>query len=729
MDIPRLASRISAVTVFASGALVARTADLSALADRPAQVRIDQLPLCLDDASLRVRIDGGAAVACDVAVALAVPPRDDRLAPPDDAELQAARLAERRLTAQVEHCEQQFGELDALAIAERPAGAEGSPPQPSPTAARLTLLSFHQQEVQRLAERRERLHEELRLATEHRGDLEAKAAAASNARQARPDELRKSAIITLLWKDGVAAASTLLVEYLVPGARWAPSYVVRFDAALAEAKVAVRAAVCQRTGEDWSGVRLALSTASALGWYELPELASRRIGRRQLRPERLGWRAPPTGAEALYADYDRDRAAQPPPSTGSAAFGAEAFVVGGVGDAPRAERRAKKREMAKDLGGAGAAMESASIAPPVGSMAAPMRPMAMPASPPAAAPMAGMAKPMAKSAAAGKARRAVAADLEERGGGGSPEVEADDDGYAEPEPAGLEPGEELLAFHALRLAGPNHAQRGKLRPAAPAELALALLVQSRITISVSVAQVLGAAVDGALQTARTGLPPGCSQPSTPQFAYLYPAELPATVPADGAWRVVTLAEQSTPVRLRHVVVPRESREVFRLAEFANPLALPLLAGPADVYLGEIFLMTSAIALTPPSAAIKLGLGVEQGITVARNTTYREDAVGMLGGSLALNHEIRISVANKLQRPAALEVRERVPVPAAGESDCKVKLGAVSPAWSPYTEEGLHDGGHRWDVQLAAGASQELAAAYTVTIPAKSEIAGGNRREI
>ena len=38
------------------------------------------------------------------------------------------------------------------------------------------------------------------------------------------------------------------------------------------------------------------------------------------------------------------------------------------------------------------------------------------------------------------------------------------------------------------------------------------------------------------------------------------------------------------------------------------------------------------------------------------------------------------------------------------------------------------GGHRWVVTVPPGATQALAAAYTVRLSAKHELAGGNRRE-
>ena len=68
MPIPRLSSRISAVTVYRTGAVITRIADLPA--DATAQVAIAGLPLCLEDVSLRVRVEGAAAIAGDATVAV-----------------------------------------------------------------------------------------------------------------------------------------------------------------------------------------------------------------------------------------------------------------------------------------------------------------------------------------------------------------------------------------------------------------------------------------------------------------------------------------------------------------------------------------------------------------------------------------------------------------------------------------------------------------------------------
>jgi len=167
----------------------------------------------------------------------------------------------------------------------------------------------------------------------------------------------------------------------------------------------------------------------------------------------------------------------------------------------------------------------------------------------------------------------------------------------------------------------------------------------------------------------------------------------------------------------------------------NPFDAPFLEGPVDVYKGGEFLLTSTIRFTPPRATLELGLGVEQRIKVSRNTSFREDAAGLIGGSRALDHQITVEVANNTAGAVQLEARERIPTVPEGEEEIKVTVKDVSPAWEPFepfpTSAGTAklEGGYRWRIRLEAGERRELRAGYQVTIPAKNELVGGNRREV
>ena len=111
-----------------------------------------------------------------------------------------------------------------------------------------------------------------------------------------------------------SGAVELDVEYHVPGATWSPVYRLRLGGGSGAGSLVLRACVAQRTGEDWTGVRLGLSTADLVRRADLPELRSLRIGRSQAEPGTPSWREPPPGLDELFAGYDAAaRRPRPPP--------------------------------------------------------------------------------------------------------------------------------------------------------------------------------------------------------------------------------------------------------------------------------------------------------------------------------------------------------------------------------------------------------------------------------
>ncbi|MEM9069073.1 MAG: DUF4139 domain-containing protein [Myxococcota bacterium] len=295
-----VSSTVARVTVHRQGALVRRRLSLANVSER--QVRIPALPLALDDDSVRAY---GSGVE-ELRVALAVPSPEASLAPPTDEALREAKLQEARADARVASYRQALGALQELKVLPRVYAEQG--PISIPAEARQELLRFRGTHWQRLLDELRRLEREAEEALEKRVLLEEQKSRATTARQARPHELRKA--VDLRFRE---VPSSLEIEYTVPGARWAPSYVLRFDEALSRVSLEMRALVAQRSGEDWSDAELTLSTAHLQQWAELPDLPALRIGRRQP-PQRRGFRPAPVGAGALFADYDRAFPSPPTPA-------------------------------------------------------------------------------------------------------------------------------------------------------------------------------------------------------------------------------------------------------------------------------------------------------------------------------------------------------------------------------------------------------------------------------
>ena len=702
-------SRIDAVTVYRQGALVTRLIDLDAA--QPL-VRVTNLPLCMDDTSVRLEVEG-QAVARDVRIVLELPQLagDEELEPATDVELEAAWLAEQKAKAALEAIEEELSRLGELELGPRPTPEEGKPPIASPTEGRLGLLAFQRVEVKALLRARVGATERRREAHEQRIALQLRRRDASVARQAREGELRKTAVVGLCG-DGPAR---IRLSYLVPGACWAPSYALRLASDLGKGELAVRALVWQRSGEDWTGVRLTLSTAAAQGWSELPELRSVRIGRAQRLPP-PSWRPPPAGTDSLFLDYDRslgDVAASAPPMRRPAAAPEPAEMA--YEPSPAAEPpppQASHPALGSVPFEAKAQFAARARSPGFGGMAPPS---------PKKAKRHGLRSAQAGSTPAGGFQYAESED-EEATDGGPLTSELCESEPCEPR---VEMDEQLLDYGRLRMPAPGHPLRGHLRRATAeelhAEMGASAQAAALLRVSLASASEVGARPPSGHRLVRGGVA---------GFDYAVHASHPVDLPADGAFHSVPLLRAEGACAPRYVCVPRESTDVFRQVELENPLTAPLLAGPVDVSLGDAYLLTAEIRDTPARGAVRLGLGVEQAIKVARNARYTEESTGLISSRQALVHDIEVDLQNHLSQPAQIEVRERIPVTWETDSDVEVLLEEVKPGWEAWEpDESSPRGLYRWRVSVPPGGEPtRLTARYRIEIPGKHELVGGNRRE-
>ena len=738
-----LASRIDAVTVYRRGAQVRRVAELPPGA-LPETVTLGGLPLSLEDGSVRVRVEGagpGGPVARDARVSLEVSGSAFAAAPPDEEALRGARRDEARAAALLAQIRSEADRVARLSIPARPRGKKGEPPPPSPTDARLALLETRRVRTEALLDEARRLEHHLRRLRERRVDLEERWRKASTAREPKRDELKKALVVTIGKGDQASPdRGRLVIEYTVPGALWAPAYSVRIAKDGKRAELAVRAVVCQKSGEDWIAVPVSLSTADTQRFTTLPELSSLRIGRVQRPAPRRGWRPVPPGAEELYTDYDRAfpelpvlrsvlsealEAADDGITTVTAVVDMPVDAVTRAGSIAPAGTHAGLADVRARLGKTAAVSSRASTVAGMGGA-----PAAGPMS--AAAPMApqGMAMkiPASETIALGRKKGGVFGGLFESG-------EVTRDARAEStlelqQEAAVVAEDRMLVYADLRMPGPEQPGRGKLVLASRQETYVELMVSQKIRITGEMLATVDRELEEARQVADLPPPPRHRIPSGQGgFDYAYRGDAPVDVPSDGHFHAIPLTSSSADIELRHVVVPRESQDVFRIAEIPNPLDAPLLEGPADVYLGADYLLTTDLRVTPPKGKLRLGLGVDPAVKASRNTTFAEQSTGLMKGSLALRHGIEVEIVNHRKDAADVEVRERIPTLREREEDIEIELGEVEPPWEPYEQEEQRiEGGQRWRVQVAPGERRRLRASYVVKIASKNELVGGNRRD-
>lgn len=711
-------SRVDSVTLYHRGATVRRLATLDFPSGVPDELHIAGLPLSLLDHTVRARVevDGASLVLSNVRVGLSAPPRGTPPVPPDEKALREVRARLEALADQTAQLEHELGQLGALEVNPRPSPEQGKPPTPSPMFARASLEAMvEESQTKRLEQLRALRVEEKRL-RDDAAALERKLALTSTSTHVTPDELRKSITVQVL-PGATAKKATLVLEYFVTGARWAPAYQCRMTRDCRSADLQLRAMVCQRTGEDWRTVQLKLSTAAPTSWTELPELSSIRIGRAQPPPStRRGFRPPPTGAASLFGDYDRGLAQararqsvipswQPP-----ALEEPQVAMLGG----PAPLRDVAEEEAAPELDDVAAEREVVTEKR-ASRRSAPMPP---PAPVAAAAPRAAMARQsLAKMS---KKEASVSA------GASFSELEADGEGGA--------PGElEVLRYGTLRLGAPSHPSRGQLTPVDRRQAFLESLARLQLTAPFDVLSVVEAAEQQGQEVQHLPSPSGTSDVRSEAgwYDYVYPTDAAVDVPSDGTWHSVPVNTRTATSEVRYVVVPREDPQAYRQAQVRNPLPSPLLPGPVEVYVAGEYVLTTTLPPVPPGGDFKLALGVEQAIKVARNATFSEQRSGdKVVATTELLHDLVIELVNNLDREATFEVRERVPQPAP-DAEVVVEEGKVSPAWEAWTQEErgqVLQGGRRWLLQVKPGATQTLKAHYRVKLYANNELVGGNRRE-
>ena len=261
-------ARMTEVTVYPDRAEVVREATVEVPAGA-STIEFKDVPVAADPSSLRVSAKGVETVLGAVVI------RERADAPKETPELVALRAEVKRLEGEIAKIASQdrvaadlreFLKSLRATTAQRESENIGSGRvDPAGIAAVYDLLAKRLGDLgdDELARREHavKLGKDLELA---RAKVAATPAAGSIRSRVAEAEIEARQAGTL----------TLRLAYLVAGASWAPAYRATLDPASGEVALVSEAVVRQRTGEDWKGVALKLSTAAPARGVAPPEMAS-----------------------------------------------------------------------------------------------------------------------------------------------------------------------------------------------------------------------------------------------------------------------------------------------------------------------------------------------------------------------------------------------------------------------------------------------------------------------
>ncbi|MGA5417541.1 DUF4139 domain-containing protein [Streptomyces pseudogriseolus] len=693
---PRWASALESVTVYAQGALCRRVARGTVPAD--GQVRVPGLPRSLDPHSLRARVLGAPGVRVTEARAEvdAEPVDADAV---DEARREVDRLTEEYGVAAGRRDRQlrRIEEIGALRPVP-PGRKRDDPHRRTPVDAWLELADFVDERLTVLHDGLRELEDELGRLDHEMEVARDQLARVSTDAPASPVTSSYTAVLTV---RGAAGTETEVeVEYGVPGAVWVPTYRLTHRQGADAGRLVLRASVAQRSGEDWTGVRIAFATADLRRRTDLPRLRSVRIGRSQPPPAPSGWREPPAGLTGLFAGYDA-AGPRPEPDHHLVAGG---WVAGGP-----------VQDTAVTVGAVHGAPPTP---PPPPAPSAPPAPGAAYGAPPQgfgpAAPGSAPSPERARRARPGSGARPAAAP---RAGAPAFAAGAESAGAAPsaphpPVPGPPRPDDAELDYAALVLSGPDEPRdrRGRLFPGGGFDPVTAEYRQR------------------AEKPAALPLPGHAVRPreSAGSFDHRYDAAAPADIPSDGTWHTVTVGEIAVGLRTEYVCVPAVEQAVYATLVLSNATDQALLAGPVEVSVDGEYQLTAALPTLAPGGVRRLGLGPAEAVGVTRRTHLTESTAGLRNNVTVLDHRVHVELANRLPSAVRVEVRERVPV--TSEADVRIEERAdwTEPEDSAARER--HAPGTRiWRVDLPAGGTVALDGGYEIRIPAGKALTGGNRR--
>lgn len=683
---PRWGSTLDSVVVYAQGAVCRRLARGGVSPD--GRVRVTGLPRSLDPGSLRARALGAPGVrVTEARVEVEAEPLGTGT--PDELRREVERLSDEYAAAQGRRDRQMslIQEVGALHPVP-PARKREDPHRRTPVDAWLDLADFVDERLVELHNRLVELDEALRN-VEH--ELTVAADRLARASTDAPSAHVETTVCAVLTLDGTGDAEVELeLEYGVPGAVWVPAYRLTHRQGDGSGRLVLRASVAQRTGEDWTGVRIALATADLRRRTDLPRLRSIRIGRSQPAPAPSGWREPPAGLVDLFSGYD---AAGPGPATTAVWTG----VAAGSASGPVPPPPPPPPSAPQSYGGPPGAVPapgSAGGAPPEvfgGGMPALAQPAgSQPGNRPRSGGRSFAGEPMAPAAPGRAAPPPAPAPV-----------------AGPPQPSGAE-----LDYAALVLCGPDEqgGRRGRLFPGSPFDPVAA--EYRRRAEAVAALPLPGQAVR--------------PRESAGSFDHRFDATARADIPSDGTWHTVTVGEIPVGLRTEYLCVPSVEQTVYATLVLSNATDQALLAGPVEVTVDDDFLLTTALPTLAPGGVRRVGLGPAEGIRVTRRTNLQESTAGLRNNTTVLDHRVHVELANGLARPVVVEVRERVPV--TSEPDVRIEERADWTAPEDGTEPDRHAPGTRvWRLELPAGATAALDGGYEIRIPTGKALVGGNRR--
>jgi uncharacterized protein (TIGR02231 family) len=188
--------------------------------------------------------------------------------------------------------------------------------------------------------------------------------------------------------------------------------------------------------------------------------------------------------------------------------------------------------------------------------------------------------------------------------------------------------------------------------------------------------------------------------------------------SDGTPHMTTVSIESIIPELNYLTVPKRSTYAFLQAKASNTTQLPLLQGPASVFVGPDYMGKSSIDNTAPGEELELSLGVDPMIKVQRELVEKfVEGKGSKSKRTATRYLYKITIENYHEFSVDIEVKDQIPV--TRNKEIKVKEVNINPQPREIDQQGIIS----WGLTLPPGSKEELTIEFQVEHPRDRNVKG------
>ncbi len=199
------------------------------------------------------------------------------------------------------------------------------------------------------------------------------------------------------------------------------------------------------------------------------------------------------------------------------------------------------------------------------------------------------------------------------------------------------------------------------------------------------------------------------------FPFEHAVRAAATVYSGNQRTRLLLGSSSWPIELEYVLRPAVRSTAFARTHCRNEAEVPLLAGPAAIYVGHDRFGENQLPSTPPGGAITVELGAETAIQSSRHARTSLRSGGLFSREELHHVEVTIEVVNHLPTRASILVEDQIPVSA--DEKVKISLGRTEPK---NAELDPKTGRVALRLGLGPGEKRTLSFDYLVHLPKDTE---------